>query len=90
MKLLLFLSALLTGLTGAVSGESRGALAVEQSVAQALERVAEAAVQVAAPVRQVAAAIRSPFVSEKQAAPCTDVALAIPLDLSRVSEKRLD
>lgn len=90
MKLLLFLSALLTGLTGAVSGEGRGVLVVEQSMAQVLERAAEAAVQVAAPVRQLAAAIRSPLVSEKQAFPCTDVALAIPFDLSRVNEKRLN
>ena len=61
LNLLLFISALLTGLTGAFSGAQRAeAPALHQSIAQTIEVASEKAVQQASPERQNANAIRRP------------------------------
>lgn len=62
LKLLIFLSALLTGLTGAVAGERRIA-APEHSVAQVLAVVEEAGAVQAAATRPVMAAPTRPAAS---------------------------
>lgn len=91
MNLLLFLSALLTGFTGALSGEQRTtAPAVQQSVACALEMVAEATTQLSRTAPQRAGEIRSPFISEA-AVRREPVSLAAPRprDVDSVYEKWL-
>jgi hypothetical protein len=61
LNLLLLISALLTGLTGAFSGAQRAETpAVHQSIAQAIEVTAETAVQQASPKWQDTTAIRRP------------------------------
>ncbi len=92
LELLLFLSALLTGFTGVISGERRtDAPAVQQSVAQALEIVAETVAQMPVPAaRHVVATTRSPIMSERAARPCWALHAATPvLDARQVNEKRL-
>lgn len=91
MNLLLFLSALLTGFTGAISGGQRAdAPAVQQSVAQALEIVAEAVTQLSTPAPQRMATVRSPIVSERVVQHYWALQIAMPiLKIGRVNEKRL-
>jgi len=91
LELLLFLSALLTGFTGVISGERRAdAPAVQQSVAQALEIVAETVARTPAPARRTVAAARSPIMSERVSRPCWALRTATPmLNTRQVNEKRL-
>ena len=91
MELLLFLSALLTGFTGVISGERRAdAPAVQQSVAQALEIVAQTVARMPAPARPTVAAVRSPIMSERALRPCWALRTATPvLNARQVNEKRL-
>jgi hypothetical protein len=91
LELLLFLSALLTGFTGVISGERRAdAPAVQQSVAQALEIVAETEARSPAPARHTVAAARSPIVSEPALRPCWALRTATSmLNARQVNEKRL-
>lgn len=91
LELLLFLSALLTGFTGVISGERRtDAPAVQQSVAQALEIVAETVAPMPAPARHIVAAPRSPVMSERASRPCWALHTAIPVaNVRQVNEKRL-
>ena len=91
MNLLLFLSALLTGFTGAIYGERRtDAPAVQQSVARALNIVAETVARVPATARHLLATSRSPILSEQAAQPCWQLQTAAPgLSVGQVNEKRL-
>jgi len=91
LNLLLFLSALLTGFTGALSGERRtDAPAVQQSVARALEVVAEAVAVVPVRAPHVTATLLNPVLSERAARPYWAVQHAISgLDRVQVDEKRL-
>ncbi len=68
MNLLLFISALLTGLTGAISGAQRAdAPAVHQSIALAIEAAAESVVERASLQPENAGAIRRPIHSTNSA-----------------------
>ena len=91
LNLLLFLSALLTGFTGAIAGGQRtDAPAVQQSVAQVREIVAEAVVQSPASRPQRMPAVRSPIMSERivQNFWALQIAPAAPA-IGQVNEKRL-
>lgn len=91
MNLLLFLSALLAGFTGAVSGERiTDATAVQQSLGQALEIVAEVAGHMPAPARTAMALILSPVVSERTVRPAGPPQTArLAQDADRVNEQQL-
>ena len=89
MNLLLFISALLTGLTGAMSSaQCAEAPAMHQSIAQAIEVAAEKTVQKASPERHDASAVRRPIVSILGASPVRVLKSDLPaIDIGRIYEK---
>ena len=91
MNLLLFLSALLTGLTGAISaGQRADAPAVQQSIARAVEIATDKVVQQSSPTRQQATAAHRPAFSALGAKPgWALVADAPAIDVARIYEKLL-
>lgn len=91
MNLLLFLSALLTGLTGAISGGQRAdAPAVQQSVARAVEVAAESVAQQPLAARQRTAAVRRPALSVRDTKPLWVLAADVPAaDIARIFGKLL-
>lgn len=91
MNLLLFLSALLTGLTGAISaGQRADAPAVQQSIARAVEIAADKVVQQPSPTRQQATAIRRPILSVLGAKTGWALVADAPvIDIARINEKFL-
>lgn len=91
MNLLFFLSALLAGITGAMSGGQRtDAPAVQQSLARAFEVSVEADVQTPAARSRSVAALRSGLTSERAGQPFWALkAIISTLDQSRVNEKLL-
>jgi hypothetical protein len=91
LNLLLFLSALLTGLTGAISGGQRAeAPAVQQSIARAIEVTAENVVQQASPARQNTSAVRRPILSIIGMKPGWVLNFDVPAtDVGRVYERLL-
>ena len=91
LNLLLFLSALLAGFTGAISGGQRAdAPAVQQSVAQMRDSFAETVAQLPAPAPRRMATVRSPIVSELIVQPSWALQIVLPVfEIGRVNEKRL-
>ena len=91
LNLLFFLSALLAGITGAISGGQRtDAPAVQQSLARAIEVCVEADVQAPAMRSQSIAAPRSPISSEYAGQLFWALKTIISTsDLGRVNEKLL-
>lgn len=93
MELLLLLSALLTGLTGAMSGERRTEAAhVQQSAVATLEIIVEAAAEAVAPARHALVAVPSrPIASLTAASPAwRPRSVDVVQDLRRVTAKRLE
>lgn len=91
LNLLLFLSALLTGLTGAISGGQRAdAPAVQQSVARAVEVAAEYVAQQPLAARKFIAAARRPILSVLDTKPGWSLAVDAPAtDIARICKKLL-
>lgn len=91
MNLLFFLSALLAGITGAISGGQRtDAPAVQQSLARSFEVSVEADLQTPAMLSQNRTAPRNPIGSEIAGQPSWALKTVIfTSDLSRVNEKLL-
>lgn len=91
MRLLLFLSALLTGLTGAISGGQRtDAPVVQQSLAHALETVVEASAQKPATLRSRMIVAHAEIISEPELQSARMFRLSLPaFDIARVHEKLL-
>ncbi len=91
MNLLFFLSALLAGITGAISGgQQTDAPAVQQSLARAIEVSVEADAQTPAMLTQNVITLRSPVSSECDGQPFWALKTIIsPSDLDRVNEKLL-
>jgi len=91
LNLLLFLSALLTGLTGAISGGQRAdAPAVQQSVARAVEVAAESVAQQPLAAQQRTAAVQRPILSVVGTKPVWALAAAVPAtDIARIFGKLL-
>lgn len=91
MNLLLFLSALLTGLTGAISGGQRAdAPAVQQSIARAVEATADYVAPQPLAARSLAIAVPRPILSVLDARPLWALAAAAPAtDIARTFGKLL-
>ena len=89
MDLLLFLSALLTGLTGAIAGERRAEVAgIEQCAVAAIETTAQTVVAKVLPVRHAAATPGSPFASLQPLLASRADTAGRPFDLRRILPKR--
>lgn len=91
MNLLLFLSALLTGLTGAISGGQRAdAPAVQQSIARAVEATTEYVAQQPLAARPHTAAVQRSILSVLDTKPIWALAVDAPAtDIARICEKLL-
>lgn len=89
LNLLFFLSALLAGITGAISGGQRtDAPAVQQSLARAFEASVEADVQTPTMLSRNITAPRSPIGSESAGQLFWAIkSIAFTFDLDRVNEK---